>query len=69
MNSGELHLVVRYSYRVEVIQMRPVKPAKKGETRSIQALNDLAKKIGKLLGTSAELATEVPGLMLYRQRS
>ena len=46
--------------------MRLVKTAKKGETRRIQALNDLAEKIGKLLGTSAELATEVPGLTLYR---
>jgi AraC-like DNA-binding protein len=32
----------------------------------IQALNDLAGRIGKTLGNSAELATTVPGLTLYR---
>jgi AraC-like DNA-binding protein len=36
------------------------------DARCIQALNDLAGRIGKTLGTSAELATKVPGLTLYR---
>jgi hypothetical protein len=36
------------------------------DAHCIQALNDLAGRIGKTLDTSAELATMVPGLTLYR---
>ncbi len=46
--------------------MPHVKARENMDARCIQALNDLADRIGKTLGTSAELATKVPGLMLYR---
>jgi AraC-like DNA-binding protein len=36
------------------------------DAHCIQALNDLAGRIGKTLGTSAELASKVPSLTLYR---
>jgi AraC-like DNA-binding protein len=49
-----------------VIQMPYVKTRENTDARCIQALNDLARRIGKTLGTSTELATKVPGLMLYR---
>ncbi len=43
-----------------------VKPRGSTDARCIQALNDLAGRIDKTLGTSAELTTKVPGLTLYR---
>ncbi len=46
--------------------MSHVKRRDSTDTRRTQALDDLAGRIGKTLGTSAELATKVPGLLLYR---
>jgi AraC-like DNA-binding protein len=46
--------------------MPHVKSRENTDARCIQALNDLAGRIGKTLGASAELATKIPGLMLYR---
>src|ERR1700733_9178598 len=46
--------------------MSHVKRGDSTDTRRTQALDDLAGRIGKTLGTSAELATKVPGLVLYR---
>jgi AraC-like DNA-binding protein len=49
-----------------VSQVPLVKAQGNTDARSVQALDDLAIRIGKVLGTSAELATRVPGLVLYR---
>jgi AraC-like DNA-binding protein len=61
-----LYSAVRYLCTVEGIQMSLVKARGNTDTRRVQALDDLAGRICKALGTSAELATKVPGLMLYR---